>query len=76
MERQSQVFDVEVDHDGQAHKASYFVEEDKVFANIEGRVLIAPLGSRPAVDTVRSLLSGHLLQQTRKLRQAGRWARS
>jgi hypothetical protein len=75
MERKSQVLDVEIDHDGQSHRVSYFVEADKIFTRIGGRVLIAPLGSRSAVDTVRTLLSGHLLQQSRKFRQVKRWSK-
>jgi hypothetical protein len=75
MERKSQVLDVEIDHDGQPYRASYFVEADKIFTRIGGRVLIAPLGTRAAVDTVKALLSGHVLQQSRKFRQAKLWSK-
>jgi hypothetical protein len=73
MERQSQIFEVELDQQGETHRATYFVERDMIFTSIGGRMLIAPLGSKPAMETVKSLLSGFLLQQTRKLSQAGRW---
>lgn len=76
MERHSQVFDVEVSYDGQPHRASYFVEADKIYASIDGRVVIAPLGPLPATETVKTMLSGHLLQQSRKFRQATRWSKS
>jgi hypothetical protein len=36
-------------------------------------MLAVPVGPRSAADTVRSLLSGHLLQRSRKLRHAAHW---
>jgi hypothetical protein len=73
MERNSQVLEVEVDYGGTPHRASYFVEENTIHANIGGRVLSIPCGPRSAADTVKTVLSGYLLQQSRKLRHAGRW---
>lgn len=76
MERSSQVLEVEINHEGSAHRASYFVENQTIYASIGGRVLVAPIGPRTAADTVKTLLSGHLLQQSRKLRHVGRWNRA
>ena len=74
MERQSQVMEVEVDYDGQAHRASYFVEHDTIHTAIAGRMVTIPLGPRPAADTVKTVLSGYLLQRSRKLRHVARWS--
>ncbi|MGB3337073.1 MAG: hypothetical protein WBA73_07840 [Devosia sp.] len=73
MERTSQVLEIEINHEGSPHRASYFIENETIYASIGGRMLIAPTGPRPAADTVKTLLSGHLLQQSRKLRHMGRW---
>lgn len=73
MEQKSQVLEVEVEHQGQIHRASYFVEGDVVHARIGGKVLRSPLGSGNAADTVRTLLAGHLLLQTRKTQNAKLW---
>ena len=36
MERQSQILEVEVQHDGDLHRASYFVENSTIYTNIDG----------------------------------------
>ena len=74
MERQSMVRTVEVTHDGAAHTASYFIEAGVINAEIGGRIVMCPLGNVPAADTVRALLTGHLLQRARKMDHARRWA--
>jgi hypothetical protein len=75
MERESVVLEVEVQHEGSIYRASYFVEGETIHANVGGRMLIAPLAMKPAADTVKSLLSGHLLQQSRRIRHSGLWER-
>lgn len=74
MERQSLVQDVEVSHEGQTYRASYFVEGNTIHAKIGGLILLSPAGAVPAGDTVKALLTGHLLQQTRKAGNASKWA--
>lgn len=72
-DRQSVVLDVAVEHEGQTHKATYFVEGDVVHAQVGGRVLASPLGGGDAQQKVRTLLLGHLLLESRKARQAASW---
>jgi hypothetical protein len=74
MERNSQVLEVEVEYGGTPHRASYFVEDNTIHASIGGRLLSIPRGPRSAADTVKTVLSGYLLQQSRKLRHVGRWS--
>ncbi|MBO9590864.1 hypothetical protein [Devosia sp.] len=74
MEMQSQVFDVEVEFDGQMHKAAYFVENDIIHAQIEGKLIVSPLGAVPAAKTVRALITGQLLQMKRRQKQRITWA--
>lgn len=75
MERESVVLEVEVQHEGSAYRASYFVEGQTIHANVGGRMLVAPLASKPAAETVETLLTGHLQQQSRKMRHSGLWDR-
>jgi hypothetical protein len=76
MERQSQVLEVQVEHDGSIHRVSYFVENDTIHASICGRMLAVPAGPRSASDTVKSLLLGYLTQRSRRLRHAEHWRRA
>jgi hypothetical protein len=73
MERESVVLEVEVQHEGNTYRASYFVEGETIHASVGGRMLVAPLASKPAADTVRTLLTGHLVQQSRKIRHSSLW---
>jgi hypothetical protein len=73
MERQSQVMVVRLEQDGSPHEASYFVERDVIHANIDGQVRTIPLGNGPAAETVKSVLSGYLLQKSRKLKHLHHW---
>lgn len=73
MEQKSQVLEVEVEHQGEIHRASYFVEGEVVHARIGGKVLRSPLGGGDAAEKVRALLTGHLLLQSRKARNAEIW---
>lgn len=73
MERESVVLEVEVQHEGSAYRASYFVEGHTIHANVGGRMLVAPLASKSAAETVETLLTGHLQQQSRKRRHSGLW---
>lgn len=45
MERQSLVQDVEVRHEGQTYRASYFVEGSTIHAKIGGRTRLSPVGA-------------------------------
>ncbi len=74
MEMQSQVFDVEVEFDGQTHKAAYFVENDIIHAQVEGKMIVSPLGAVPASRTVKALIMGQLLQMKRRHKQRVTWA--
>lgn len=67
MEQEGLVQNVSIDHFGETFSSSYFVENGMIHASIGGRVLISPLGNCPAADTVRALLTGHLLQNSRKI---------
>ena len=74
MEMQSQVFDVEVEFDGQTHKAAYFVENGVIHAQVEGKLIVSPLGAVPASKTVKALITGQLLQLKRRHKQRISWA--
>ncbi|KRA97869.1 hypothetical protein ASD83_12380 [Devosia sp. Root685] len=74
MEMQSQVFDVEVEFDGQTHKAAYFVENGVIHAQVEGKLIVSPLGAVPASKTVKALVTGQLLQLKRRHKQRISWA--
>lgn len=56
MEQKSRVFDVDMYLDGTAQHASYFIEDDKIYASINGRFIIAALGTARPDETVRNLL--------------------
>lgn len=74
MEMQSQVYDVEVEFDGQIHTAAYFVENDIIHAQVEGKLIVSPLGTAPASKTVKALITSQLLQMKRKHKQRVNWA--
>jgi hypothetical protein len=74
MERQSIVQEVEVEHDGQHLKASYFVEHGIIHASIGGRSISAPIGPSGAAGTVRALLTGQILQNARRMENAVKWS--
>ena len=73
MDRNSIVQTVKVTHEGAVHIASYFIEAGVIHADIGGRMVMCPVGNVPAAETVRALLTGHLLQQARRADQAKRW---
>lgn len=75
MEVHSRVFDVEVEFDGQTHKAAYFVENGIIHAQVEGKLIVSPVGAVAASRTVKALIMGQLLQMKRKHRQRVVWAR-
>lgn len=74
MEPKSVVLSTTVEFEGESHKAHYFVEDNMIYATIGARVLMAPLVDRTAESVVKSLLSGHLQQQSRKLRHRDAWS--
>jgi hypothetical protein len=69
----NQVLEVEIEHEGSAHRASYFVENQTIYASIDGRMLLSPLGNHAPAETVRGLLSGYLQSRSRRLAAARRW---
>jgi hypothetical protein len=73
MEQHSQVLEVEIEHEGSRYQASYFVENGTIHANVGGRMLTLPHGPNRAADTVKAVLSGYLLQQSRKMRHMADW---
>jgi len=75
MEQSGRVFEVEVEYEGRPHRASYFIESGSIHASVDGSMLTVPLGPRPAADTVKTVLSGYLLQRSRKLGNLNSWSR-
>lgn len=73
MLQRSTVLEVEVEHLGTVHRATYFVEGDIIHAFVGGKLLMSPLGTGNPADRVRSLLTGHLLMQTRRAANVGKW---
>jgi len=73
MERCSQVLEVQIEQEGSAHRASYFVEGGTIHASIAGKIVAVPVGPRSAADTVKSLLSGYLAQRSRLRASGARW---
>ena len=69
------VLDVQVEHEGDTHVASYFVEHGVVQARIGARVLLVPLLDGDADEMVKVLLREHLRQTSRMVHQAGVWQR-
>jgi bacterioferritin (cytochrome b1) len=72
-ERECLVQTVEVRFDGELHRASYYVENNIIHAQIDGHPVLSPLGKTPAADTVKVLLTEHLIQRKRVANQAERW---
>jgi hypothetical protein len=72
-ERECIVQTVEVTLDGEIHRASYYVENNIIHARISGHPVLSPLGNAPAADTVKVLLTEHLIQRRRVADQAARW---
>ncbi len=62
MDTQSKVLTADLEFEGKIYTASYFLERDIIHANIDGRVLMTPLGASPANETVRVLLLEWLLE--------------
>lgn len=59
---------VELQHAGNRHQATYFVEDGVIHANIGGSIKRLPLIYTVAPElTVQSLLAGHLVHQARKV---------
>lgn len=59
------VLEVAVTHEGAEHKASYFIENGVIHANINGKNLRLPHGHVPVEQTVRAVLIGMLERQGR-----------
>lgn len=72
-ERERLVQTVEVCSGGVVHRASYFIENNIIHARIGDHSISTPLGNVPAGDTVKALLTEHLVQRRRLTHQAERW---
>lgn len=72
-ERECLVQTVDVKFDGELHRASYYVENNVIHAQIDGHPVLSPLGNAQAADTVKVLLTEHLIQRRRVTNQAERW---
>jgi hypothetical protein len=75
MERQSQVYDVKVELDGEEFSASYFVEHEVIHAMLDGDRISVPVGTGSPKSTVQSLLLGELLNRRRRERQRDSWSK-
>lgn len=62
MEPHSMVLTAEVEFEGQKYTATYYIEQDAIYANVEGRLISTALTALSAEQTVKSLLLGYLLQ--------------
>lgn len=77
MDRTSVVLETQIELEGETFTASYFVDpEGVIHANIGGKVMLAPTTHLPADAVVKSLLTGHILKQSRKYRLTMDWSRS
>jgi len=65
MERENLVETVTADNHGEPVTAHYFVQDGVIHANIAGRTLLSPVGNCSPQNTVKALLSSHLLQRQR-----------
>ena len=72
-ERQSIVQTVEVTLGGETYTASYFVERDVILARIGDRIVRSHVGKTRPSETVKALLTGHVLQRSRKMGHVRRW---
>lgn len=75
-EREYLVQTVEVTYDGEVHQATYFVDSNIIHAQIGGHIMLSPLGNVPAGETVKALLTEHLVQKHRVTNQAKNWLSS
>jgi hypothetical protein len=73
MERQSIVRDAQVTRSDGTYKASFFIEQNIIHANILGSTLLAPVGAVPAELTVQTMLAGQLEARDRRLRSKTGW---
>ncbi|RYZ87061.1 MAG: hypothetical protein EOP04_12565 [Proteobacteria bacterium] len=62
MDVQGQVLTVDLEFEGKTYTASYFLEQDIIQANIEGRLFTTVKGIGSAEETVRALLFEWVLQ--------------
>jgi hypothetical protein len=61
------IFETQVIHEGQVHKASYFVENGIIHASIDGQTTRAPVGRGPAEAIVKAVLLGKLRHKSRQM---------
>ena len=64
MDIPSQILTVQLDFEGKTYTATYFLENDIIQANIEGRLFTSVKGHGSAEDTVRALLLEWVLHNT------------
>lgn len=75
-ERECLVQTVEVTHGGQVHRATYFIENHIIHAQIGDHAVSNPIGTGSAAATVKALLTAHLNRRSRVKDQARRWLSS
>lgn len=73
MERESMVQEVSVEFDGETYTAAYFVEGNTIHANLQGRILLFPVGNVAPASIVKAVLTGQLMHSARKAAFASRW---
>lgn len=59
------VLELAVTHEGEEHKATYYIESGVIHAHIQGKNVRLPHGHAPAEQTVRAVLIGMLERQGR-----------
>ncbi|MFC3706305.1 hypothetical protein ACFOOL_16275 [Devosia honganensis] len=73
MERDGLVQDVEIQLDGEIHKATYFVEGGVIHAQLGDQTYRLPLGRRPAGEMVKSLMAEKLRRKGFRESLARKW---
>lgn len=73
MERESMVQEVSVEFDGETYTAAYFVEGNTIHANLQGRILLFPVGNVAPASIVKAVFTGQLMHSARKAAFASRW---
>lgn len=73
MEREGLVQDVEIDVDGQTHRATYFIDNGTIHASVDSKIYLLPLGPGPASDTIKSLMAEKLRRKGFRETLARKW---
>lgn len=73
MRQESVVQEVAIVDGGEIHKASYFVENGILHANVGGKIIRLHVDADQSEETVRRLLLGHVQTKAWRQRMAERW---